>query len=428
MLIAGALSKKTAPALPSEQSESSGVSRSTLPTNIPKGWRVVRLTDLAKLESGHTPSRRNPNYWNGDIPWVSLHDSDDLDSREISVTNRNITLQGVQNSSARILPKGTVVFSRTATVGKATVLGRDMTTSQDFACYVCGPEVHNHYLVYLFRYMAPEWKRLMAGSTHNTVYMPVFRSLKVVLPPIHEQIAIAKSLHDIDDSISGYASMIDKKLRIKGAVAQELLSGRRRLPGFTNAWEKTTLGALSRIQRGASPRPIDDPVWFDNSSPVGWVRISDVTSSGMYLCDTTQRLSQAGVRKSRPVSRGSLIMSICATVGRPIITSIDVCIHDGFVVFDAIKGSRDFLYYLLQSLEDGWARKGQTGSQMNLNTSLIEKTEVSLPSDFLEQEEIASVLRDHDEDILQSMILLEKTRQTKQGMMEQLLTGKVRLA
>src|SRR5690606_19531046 len=125
---------------------------------------------------------------------LSLHDTHALDAREVYATAQTVTQEGINNSSARILPKGTVVFSRTATVGKATILGRDMATSQDFACYICGPKVHNYYLVYLFRYMQTEWRRYMAGSTHNTVYMPVFRSLRVPLPPRIEQEAIAEVL------------------------------------------------------------------------------------------------------------------------------------------------------------------------------------------------------------------------------------------
>ncbi|PSM31723.1 hypothetical protein BVG81_003905 [Haliangium sp. UPWRP_2] len=153
------------------------------PTRVPERWGLVRLIDVATLESGHTPSRHCPDYWKGDIPWISLHDTDGLDVPEIFDTAQTIGELGLANSSARLLPRGTVVFSRTATVGKATVMGRSMATSQDFANYVCSDRVHNHFLVHLFRFLAPEWKRLKAGSTLNTIYMPVFRDLQVLLPP-----------------------------------------------------------------------------------------------------------------------------------------------------------------------------------------------------------------------------------------------------
>jgi len=194
-----------------------------------------------------------------------------------------------------------------------------------------------------------------------------------------------------------------------------------------DGWAEIRLGDLAIIVRGASPRPIDSPHWFDESSSVGWVRISDVTRAGMFLTETQQKLSPAGIAQSRPVDRGSVIMSICATVGRPIITKIDTCIHDGFVVFERPKTSKPFLFYVLQSIENDWSKHGQTGSQMNLNTELIKTTAVSAPESTGEQEQIASTLAAIDDEIAALESKLDKYRQIKQGMMHNLLTGKVRL-
>lgn len=193
-------------------------------------------------------------------------------------------------------------------------------------------------------------------------------------------------------------------------------------------WDPVPLGALARgIFRGASPRPIDDPVWFDEASSVGWVRISDVTQSSRYLFDTTQRLSQRGVEKSRYLPSGALIMSICATVGRPIETRMEVCIHDGFVVFDRPAVDQDFLYHILSDLEPRWGSKGQTGSQMNLNTGLIKGTGVLVPRRKGEQKVIAEALSDADELIESLQQLIAKKRAVKQGAMQALLTGQERL-
>jgi type I restriction enzyme S subunit len=207
---------------------------------------------------------------------------------------------------------------------------------------------------------------------------------------------------------------------------QQLLTGQTRLPGFSGEWVEACLGDLARIQRGASPRPIESPVWFDDTSSVGWVRISDVTSAGMYLTETQQRLSPLGIQHSRPVERGNLIMSICATVGRPVITEIDVCIHDGFVVFDKPQADKHFLYYVLKWIEPNWTKQGQTGSQMNLNTPLINGTKIMLPPTD-EQKAIASALSEMDADLTALESRLAKTRDLKQGMMQELLTGRTRL-
>lgn len=194
-----------------------------------------------------------------------------------------------------------------------------------------------------------------------------------------------------------------------------------------DGWELKSLGDLSVISRGASPRPIDNPIWFDENSSIGWVRISDVTKSTKYLLTTTQRLSELGLRYSRYVPSESLIMSICATVGRPILTGIETCIHDGFIVFDQPNVDRNFLYYTLQSIENSWSKHGQTGSQMNLNTGIINSTQVAIPLTAAEQEAIATALSDADALIESLEQLLTKKRHLKQGAMQELLTRKRRL-
>lgn len=186
-------------------------------------------------------------------------------------------------------------------------------------------------------------------------------------------------------------------------------------------WEVQQLGELANIYRGASPRPIESPIWFDDYSSVGWVRISDVTKSGRRLTFTTQRLSKLGINHSRFVPKNSLIMSICATVGRPIITDIDVCIHDGFVVFENPIVSKEYLYYILASLESVWSKAGQTGSQMNLNTGIINPKKIALPTSQLEQQAIAEALSDADAMIEGLEALISKKQQVRQGTMRELM-------
>lgn len=119
-------------------------------------------------------------------------------------------------------------------------------------------------------------------------------------------------------------------------------------------------------------------------------------------------------------------MSICATVGRPIITDINICIHDGFVVFDNLQADKFFIYYVLKWIEPAWSKHGQTGSQMNLNTGLINGTCTKLPP-RPEQTAIAEVLSDMDAEIAALEARRDKTRALKQGMMQELLTGNTRL-
>lgn len=197
---------------------------------IPKDWKLVRLTSVAKLESGHTPNRDKPEYWGGTIPWLSLGDTDALDQLTIENTLEQVTEKGIKNSSARVLPVDTVIFSRTATVGKACRLAVEMATSQDFANWVCGSELDPRYLVQVFRHMKREWDRLQAGSTHQTIYMPTFKRLQILLPPKEEQKKIADTGEAFDRRIEAEKQSLAELQNTRAALAQELLSGRLRLP------------------------------------------------------------------------------------------------------------------------------------------------------------------------------------------------------
>lgn len=148
----------------------------------------------------------------------------------------------------------------------------------------------------------------------------------------------------------------------------KLTAGKYRIP---EEWEVVKFGDISKIKRGASPRPIGDSQYFGKGR--GWIRISDVTQSYKYLTKTKDYLSSIGESKSVAVNEGDLIMSIAATIGKPIILKMKACIHDGFVAFTNLSASVDteFLYYLLKFMESKFANIGQHGTQSNINVELV---------------------------------------------------------
>jgi type I restriction enzyme S subunit len=188
-----------------------------------------------------------------------------------------------------------------------------------------------------------------------------------------------------------------------------------------DGWVAKTLGDLSKVKRGASPRPIQDTKWWGGK--VGWTRISDVTSSVKYLTKTRDRLSDEGVKKSVQIPKGEVILSICATIGRPIIVKTDVCIHDGFVWFDGLQSDidREFYYYFLSSKEQTLASSRQTGTQGNLNTDIVSRLPICLPP-LPEQKKIASILTSVDDVIENTQKQINKLQDLKKATMNELLT------
>lgn len=183
-------------------------------------------------------------------------------------------------------------------------------------------------------------------------------------------------------------------------------SGVERLGKVPSHWEILSIRRLSQVKRGASPRPIDNPKYFDDDGEYAWVRISDVTASNMYLLETTQKLSNLGKSYSVPLMPGSLFLSIAGSVGKPIITKIKVCIHDGFVYFPEYKQNTKFLYYIFYS-EQPYIGLGKMGTQLNLNTDTVGAIKIPIPP-LSEQQKIAQFLDDKTAKIDQAVDLAEK--------------------
>ena len=345
----------------------------------------------------------------------------------------SVDYQGVDRY---FLKNGDLVFARTgASVGKSYLYNpKDGILA--FAGFLIRVKTDPSKLLpeYLANYVHTKryWNWVQAMSMRSGqpgINGNEYGQLPIPLPKnIDEQRAIAAALSDVDALLIALDALIAKKRNIKQGAMQELPTGKKRLPGFSGEWEVKKLRELADIQRGASPRPIDSPVWYDITSKVGWIRIADVTDSdGIHLNKTRDYLSEQGIAKSRYLPSGSLIMSICATVGMPVITDIDACIHDGFVGFTKLQQvDQTFLLYKLKELEPSFKLMGQIGSQNNLNSDLVRNCSISLPP-IDEQRAIAEILSDIDTEIAALEQRREKTRLLKQGMMQELLTGWVRL-
>jgi type I restriction enzyme S subunit len=164
---------------------------------------------------------------------------------------------------------------------------------------------------------------------------------------------------------------------------------------FAFAWEQRKLGELTDIVRGASPRPIKDPKWFDDESDIGWLRISDVTEQDGRVHFLEQRISEAGQEKTRVLTEPHLLLSIAATVGKPVINHVKTGVHDGFLIFQNPDFDREFMFQWLEMFRPKWLKYGQPGSQVNLNSDLVKDKDIVVP-DMAEQAQIGQLFANLD--------------------------------
>ncbi len=263
----------------------------------------------------------------------------------------------------------------------------------------------------------------LTGSTIKNLSLKTLRETIIYQPTLEEQTKIANFLSSVDEKLNLLKEKKELLEEYKKGIMQKIFNQEIRFKDDNGNdfedWEEKTFGEMSTIRRGASPRPITDPKWFDSNSEIGWVRISDVSKSNKYLSKTEQYLSEEGVNKSRLVKKGNLIMSICATIGKPIYTDFDVCIHDGFVVFENLKGYREYFYYYLQYIQKNWYNYGQPGTQINLNSDIVSSELLLFPS-IEEQTKIANFLSAIDEKIELVSNQIQDTQEYKKGLLQQM--------
>jgi len=225
-LITCAVTKGLDPSVPVKDSGVDWLGR------IPSHWRVDRIKWAAEMVSGHTPDKKIASYWEGgDIPWVSLADTGQLREVDyIASTAMMTTPDGIAHSSARILPAGTVVFSRDATIGLCAITRAGMAVSQHFIGWVCGPSIRPEYLLLVLRSMTQELERLTMGATIATIGMPDVSSLVTPIPPLSEQDDIIGYVFShraqLDTLIAKVRDAIDHLTELRAALISSAVTGK----------------------------------------------------------------------------------------------------------------------------------------------------------------------------------------------------------
>lgn len=373
--------------------------------DVPEQWILIALRRISVRYAGGTPDRSNDSYWeDGTIPWIN---SGAVNQGLITEPSALITEDAYHNSSARWVPKGALVMALAGqgkTKGMVAQTGIATTCNQSMAAICPTQPTDARYLYWLLVSQYEHIRNMAGGEQRDGLNLEIIGSIPCLKIPTDEQQAIVAFLDRetgrIDRLVGGKLELIErlKEKRIS-LISKTITRGlppvaarAAGLPGnpaikpsglawlgeIPAHWEMKAIKWESPVKRGASPRPIDDEKFFDDEGEYAWVRISDVTAAGTYLERTEQRMSPLGSSLSVKLQPGALFLSIAGTVGKPCLTKIKCCIHDGFVYFPRWKGDAKFLFYIFASGEP-YKGLGKMGTQLNLNTDTVGSIKIGLP-------------------------------------------------
>lgn len=372
------------------------------------GWRFELLDNLAKRGSGHTPDKTKTEYWNGGIKWISLADSSQLDNGYIYATDKEISAEGLKNSSAVLHLAETVVLSRDAGVGKSAVMAEPMAVSQHFMAWQCDNQhtLSSWFLYYWLQMMKPEFERQAVGSTIKTIGLPYFKKLRVLAPSYPEQTKIAQMLSTWDQAIATTERLFANRQQQKQALMQQLLTGQKRFAGLHGNWQTSDFSSLFLVKNDKKTQTISSNYLEQGKTPVvdqGQALIAGYTDSDQVYRDVPVIVFGDHTRA---------------------IKWVDFEFSPGADGTQILKASdlleARFAYYLLCNADIpnlGYSRHMRE----------LKEIEFRYPTDKAEQQKIAQVLATADAEITNLQAQLAKLRLEKKALMQQLLTGQRRV-
>lgn len=391
---------------------------------IPDDWEVKSLGEVATIVGGGTPSTLNSAYWNGDIQWFTPAELSDS-KKYVSKSERTITERGLKESSAKLLPKGTVLLTTRASIGITAILENPASTNQGFQSLIAKNNCCSEFLYYVIPLIKDEMLSRASGSTFAEISAKKLSTITFQLPPLPEQQRIAKALSDVDALISTTEKLIQKKKNIKQGAMQNLLTGKKRLPGFTKSsnykqteiglipedWEVKNIGTTCNVITGGEAPVVYSkdkntlykyPIYSNGKEVYGYHASYTIDHDAVCISSIGENTGDIFYYQKNftPIIRLKVII--------PKKSNIDT----------------EFLYYCLKTIKIDTTKNGGIP---NINSNDVKSINYIQPTSKEEQTAIANVLSSMDKEIETLNTKLEKYRNLKIAMMQQLLTGKIRL-
>lgn len=401
---------------------------------IPEDWEIKYLSDFGKIQSGGTPSTTMAEYWGGNIAWCTPSDITSTPTKYINVTERTITEAGLNNSAATVMPAGSILLCTRATIGELKINSIPMATNQGFKNITVNNSGNAEFLYYLLQTKKSRMLDLAIGSTFLEISKTALSKILLQIPMRDEQNKIADALSDMDNLVVVLEKQIAKKKAIKQGAMQELLTGKRRLPGFSGEWRYFNLMKNSKVKARIGWQGLKKSEYLDS----GYALLVTGTDfdDGRVLWDGCHYVTRSRYEQDRNIQlqNNDILITKDGSLGKAALVqglTKPATLNSGIFVIRPLQDAYDpvFVYQILSSFvfKNFLDRLSAGSTIIHLYQKDVGKFEFLLPPTIAEQKAIAEALSEMDADIAALENKLTKYRQVKQGMMQQLLTGKIRL-
>ena len=366
-------------------------------------WKAVALGDVCVITGGGTPSKSNPDFYIGDIPWATVRD---MNNDYIIDTDFKISKEAVKASSTNVIPKNNVIIASRVGLGKVCIIKQDTAINQDLRGVIPKDEkaLDVNYLFYWFKSISKVIIDAGRGATVHGVTLPFIKSLRIPLPSLATQLKIVEKLDAIFAEIERATVATEANVKNAESLFQSYLTEVFELGG--EGWLKSTLDKVCKVERGSSPRPIKD-YFTESEDGVNWIKIGDTEEGGKYIFSTNQKITKAGAEKSRYVEVGDFILTNSMSYGRPYIMRTCGYVHDGWFVL-RLNGDVDseYFYYLLTSpyVQKQFQSLAAGSVVKNISGDLVKKTILPMPT-LEKQKELAEIFTE-------KQIILKKLSET----------------
>ena len=335
-------------------------------------WNRVPLIDYIELIGGGTPKTTVPEYWNGNIPWLSVKDFNN-DKRYVYSTEKHISQSGFENSPTKMLHKDDIIISARGTVGEIAMIPFDMAFNQSCYGIRASRGIDKPFLYYLLKNCISQLKRMTHGSVFDTITRDTFANIEVDIPDVETQKRISSVLADIDNKIEVNEAINDN-------LQQQLFSLYENMATASPCLKEYTLSNLCDFQEGYVNPPQTHPEYFDGE--VKWLRAVDINES--FIIETSRTLTKAGFESAKKSALlfepNTIAISKSGTIGRLGIIADYMCGNRAVInIAPHDTNMLAFIYCFLKSKQREFPDMAVGSVQKNLYVSLLEPLSVSIP-------------------------------------------------